>query len=248
MPDSILLPDGKVLYVNGAGYGFAGGAAGWGTAYNPRYQADIFNPSGPVGSRFSTLASASVDRIYHSTAMLIQDGRVVTAGSEEQNWNDINRFGPSRADPSFANCTIGLAAGAPGNRCTDPFEYRMEAFAPPYLFKGNRPVIVSAPTSLTYNSTFLVGVTGGVIQSFSFIRYTTVTHSTNADQRFWESPIIGRNDTGYLVRAPTNPNVAAPGNWMLFAQLPFAGSHIPNVAVQSSLPTQNPSIVFVIHL
>ena len=224
--------------MNGAGYGFAGGAAGWGCAYHPRFQADVFDPTGPIGGRFSTLASATVDRMYHSTAMLIPDGRVITAGSEEQNWNDINMFGVSATDPTFANCTIGLAPGAVGNRCTDPFEYRMEAFSPPYMFQGNRPVINSAPVYLTYNSTIYVGVTGAPITSFSFIRYSTVTHSTNMDQRFWEMPIVGQNSTGYLITAPTNANIAAPGNWMLFA---LSGSGIPSVAKTVQL-SHGPSV------
>ncbi|TPX30153.1 hypothetical protein SmJEL517_g06219 [Synchytrium microbalum] len=234
MPDVVLTPDGKAVYVNGAGYGFAGGAAGWGCSYNPRYQADVFDPLGPIGGRFSTLASATVDRMYHSTALLLPDGRVLTAGSEEQNWNDINTFGVSATDPTFANCTVGGAT----RRCTDPFEYRLEAFSPPYLFKGARPSITYAPLTVTYNSTFYVGVNDTTVSSFSFIRYTSVTHSTNTDQRFWELVIVSRNSTGVLLQAPFNPNVAAPGNWMLFA----VANGIPSVSA-TVLLSNGPAVV-----
>ncbi|TPX30511.1 hypothetical protein SmJEL517_g05943 [Synchytrium microbalum] len=214
MPDSVLLPDGKILYVNGANSGYAGGGAGFGVARFPVHQADIFDPTAPAGTKWSTGASATVDRMYHSTAVLIADGRVVTGGSEEQNWNDVFTFGIQRIDNDgqiYCNCVFGAD-------CTDPYEYRLEAYSPPYMSIPNPPVIKSTPGQITYGSTFYVELftDTAAVGMVSMIRYTSVTHSLNTDQRFIELPILSRNTTHLQLRGPPNGYLAPPGNWHLF--------------------------------
>ena len=118
MPDAVIMPDGKIAYVNGAAYGYAGGSAGFGVSYFPVHEVDIFDPTAPSGSRWTRGPNATVDRMYHSTAVLLPDGRVVTAGSEEQNWDDPYKFGILRIDNEgeiWCNCTFYV-------NCTDPFE------------------------------------------------------------------------------------------------------------------------------
>ena len=58
-------------------------------------------------------------RMYHSTAILVPDGRVIKAGG-----------------------------GQGGGRIHD--YTTIEIFSPPYLFKGERPVISSAPRMFGY--------------------------------------------------------------------------------------------------
>ncbi|KAJ1339502.1 hypothetical protein BSLG_005877 [Batrachochytrium salamandrivorans] len=54
MIDSIILPDGKILYVNGAGGGVSGGDAGIvQDAYNPVMTPNLFDPEAPAGKQFS---------------------------------------------------------------------------------------------------------------------------------------------------------------------------------------------------
>lgn len=86
MPDSVLLPTGKILVVNGLGWGQAGGNAGE-TQYarTPIYESSIFDPQ---SSTFATLASATQKRLYHSGALLLQTGHVMTFGSEMDNYDD----------------------------------------------------------------------------------------------------------------------------------------------------------------
>ncbi|KAJ1339500.1 hypothetical protein BSLG_005875 [Batrachochytrium salamandrivorans] len=49
MIDSIILPDGKILYVNGAGGGVSGGDAGFvENAYNPVMTPNLFDPEAPA--------------------------------------------------------------------------------------------------------------------------------------------------------------------------------------------------------
>jgi Domain of unknown function (DUF1929)/Glyoxal oxidase N-terminus/Kelch motif len=69
-----LLPDGKVLATGGSG-GF-----GFDNASSPVYAAEMWDPA---TGKWTTMASISVYRGYHSTALLLPDGRVVSAGGEQ---------------------------------------------------------------------------------------------------------------------------------------------------------------------
>ena len=71
--NSTLLPDGTVL-VTGGTYG-----PGHNNAGTPVFAAELWNPATET---WTTLASASVPRLYHSSAMLLPDGRVMTNGGE----------------------------------------------------------------------------------------------------------------------------------------------------------------------
>ncbi len=107
--NATLLPDGTVLVTGGSS------GPGFDNASYPVYPSEIWNPSTET---WTTVASITVYRGYHSTAMLLPDGRVVSAGGEV-------------GGPSY------------------------EIYSPPYLFKGARPTITSAPTSVGYGQTFL---------------------------------------------------------------------------------------------
>ena len=51
---------------------------------------------------------------------------------------------------------------------------------------------------------------------FSLIRLSSVTHSTNFDQRFINMP-FNRTGTQSSLTAPANGNLAPPGYYLLFA-------------------------------
>ncbi len=91
-----------------------------------------------------------------------------------------------------------------------------EIFSPPYLFKGTRPVITSAPSSVTYNSVFSVVTPDAArIASVSLLPLGSVTHHFNANQRYLSLPfqtIAG----GLSIQTPANANIAPPGYYMLF--------------------------------
>ena len=69
--NSTLLPDGTVL-VTGGGTTLDGHNTG-----KAVYSAELWNPATET---WQTLASASIPRLYHSTALLLPDGRVLSAG------------------------------------------------------------------------------------------------------------------------------------------------------------------------
>src|SRR5260370_21079087 len=105
-----LLPDGKVLATGGSN-GFV-----FDNSSFQVYPAEMWDPA--TGS-WSTMASISVYRGYHSTALLLPDGRLLSAGGEQ----------------------TGASA---------------EIYSPPYLFKGARPSITSAPSTGRYKRSFFV--------------------------------------------------------------------------------------------
>jgi hypothetical protein len=145
----------------------------------------------PGTEKWTTLASMNAPRLYHSEALLLPDGRVVVLGGGR--FNGIN-------EP-----TDQLSA---------------EFFSPPYLFKGSRPVITSvissAPGQLSYGQQFTVQTPDASrIASVSLIRFGTATHTINMGQRF--IPLSFSVGSGSLtVTAPSNSNLAPPGNYMLF--------------------------------
>jgi len=192
-----VLPDGQVL------------ATGGGTTTDPAdfskavYEAELWSPTSMT---WTTMARAQIPRLYHSTALLLPDARVLVAGGGRQN-------GRSQPDPKD--------------------EPNAEIFSPPYLFKGPRPVITTAPSVLQYNSPFNVATPDASrIASVSLIALSAVTHAYNESQRF--VPLTFTPAGGSLtVNGPVNGNTAPPGPYMLFV-VDTAG--VPSVAAMVRLP------------
>jgi hypothetical protein len=74
------LPDGTFLILNGAEQG----EAGFGLAINPNHNAVLYDPSKPLNSRMTIMADTTIDRLYHSEAVLLLDGRVLVSGSDPE--------------------------------------------------------------------------------------------------------------------------------------------------------------------
>ncbi|PYN76960.1 MAG: hypothetical protein DMD96_24525 [Candidatus Rokuibacteriota bacterium] len=183
-----LLPDGAVLAVGG------------GKITDPFMQNQAVLPAelwSPTTETWTTMASMSVPRLYHSTALLLPDGRVVVAGG--------GRFGGTASDDKL----------------------NAQIYSPPYLFKGTRPVITAAPTSIPYGSIFSVTTPDAArIALVSLLRMGSVTHHFNVDQRYVN---LAFQPTGNVlnVEAPANSNLAPPGDYMVFI---VDTSGVPSVA------------------
>ena len=105
-----LLPTGEVLVT--------GGTAGPGMNDVPGsvHQAEIWNPA--TGT-WKTLAANAIDRIYHSTALLLPDARVLVAGSGERATNtdefDAEIFSPPYlfrgSRPTLSDAPASLSYG-----------------------------------------------------------------------------------------------------------------------------------------
>ncbi len=150
------------------------------------YEAELWSP---VTRTWTTLSRGQIPRLYHSTALLMPDATVLVAGGGRQN-------GRSQPDPAD--------------------QPNAEIFSPPYLFKGPRPVITSAPTLVRYNTAFSVSSPDATrIASVSLIALSSVTHAFNENQRF--VPLTFTAGAGSLtVQGPINGNTAPPGPYMLF--------------------------------
>src|SRR5207244_8048436 len=73
--NATVLPDGTVLVTGGTS------GSGFNNMDTPVYQAEIWNPN--TGA-WTTMASATKPRLYHSSATLLPDGRVLTMGGNGQ--------------------------------------------------------------------------------------------------------------------------------------------------------------------
>jgi hypothetical protein len=178
--NATVLPDGTVLATGGtSGNGFE-------DLTTPVMAPELWNPATGV---WTTLAPATVPRMYHSTALLLPDGRVLNSG---------------------------------GNG-----HIEVEVFSPPYLFKGPRPVISSAPTAIAYGQRFAVqAASAASIAKVTLIRLGSVTHSFNQNQRMNVLTFAAASG-GVEVTAPANANLAPPGHYMLFV---VDANGIPSVA------------------
>jgi len=181
--NATLLPDGKVL-VTGGSKGTEGPNA---PPTDPAYTSEVWDPG--TGT-WTTMASLTVFRGYHSVAVLLPDGRVLSAGGK---WG-------------------GKSA---------------EVYSPPYLFKGSRPTISSAPASVSYGQSFSVGTPDATnISKVSMIPLTSTTHGFNMTQRFIK-PTFSQATGGLNVTAPSNRNTTLPGPYMLFI---LDSNGVPSVA------------------
>jgi hypothetical protein len=122
-------------------------------------------------------------------------------------------------DGRVLNAGSGDGAGLPAER-------NAEVFSPPYLFRGARPAISSAPTVIRYNRTFRVLTpNASAIARVSLIRLGSVTHGFDMNQRY-EALAFTADATGLTVTLTTRRNTP-PGHYMLFI---LNGSDVPSVA------------------
>ncbi len=109
----------------------------------------------------------------------------------------------------------------------------IEVFSPPYLFRGARPVISSAPALVHHGQNFTIeSPDASTIVKVVLVRPMAVTHQTDAEQRVVEMPYIHdhANPTRLTLTAPHggHPHAIAPmGYYMLFA---INNNGVPSVA------------------
>ena len=149
------------------------------------------------------LARMSHNRVYHSTALLLPDARVLSVGSGQP----------------------------PASGLTD--DYTAEIYSPPYLFNPDgtpaaRPAITSAPSAISYGQAFTVGTPDAArIVKATWIRLSSVTHAFNQNQRMNYLPVTAGGGASVTVTAPASANLAPPGHYMLFL---IDSNGVPSVA------------------
>jgi galactose oxidase-like protein len=205
--NTVLLPDGSMVAVGG---GIGKTVADGKRAIDPdgrQRQVELYNPA----TKKWRLGPAEIeDRGYHSTALLLPSGRVWSAGDEKH---------PVESDGGFA--------------LTDT----AEVYSPPYLFKGPRPTIVSAPRQVRWGDVFGVQVGTNVpAVSAVLVAPGTTTHGDDSTQRVVKLAVRRTYAGGIDLAAPPNAGVAPPGYYMLFVR----HQGVPSVAAWVQLTADAP--------
>ncbi|KAI5360847.1 putative carbohydrate-binding WSC, glyoxal oxidase, galactose oxidase/kelch, beta-propeller [Septoria linicola] len=184
MPYMAALPDGTYLITGGAHQG----VAGFGLATDPNYNAVLYDPSKPVGKRMTVMANTTIARLYHSEAVLLDDGRVLVSGSDPED----NTYPQEYRNEFF--------------------------LPPYLLGNKPRPAFDSADLDWAYGSTHTLSVSssgsGGNMQ-VTAMGAVASTHGNSMGQRtfFLATSCSGGSCT---VTAPPNANVCPPGWFQIF--------------------------------
>ena len=184
MPCMVALPDGTYMIMNGA----LAGVAGFGLASVPNLNAVLYDPSKPVNQRMTVMANTTVARLYHSEAILMQDGRVMVSGSDPQE---------------------------PG---VNPEEYRVEVFSPPYALSGlPAPTFTIANKDWSYGASVPITITKGSTANLrvSLIGATVSTHGNSMGQRTL-FPAVSCAGTTCTITVPPNVHTCPLGWYQLF--------------------------------
>jgi hypothetical protein len=208
-----LLADGSVLATGGNSTG-----AGLIDMNGGVFNAERWDPA---TGQWTTLAAQAVTRQYHSTALLLPDGRVLSSGGGICGTCDQVGY---------------LAKNA-------------EIFTPPYLFKKDgsgelapRPEVTAAPGTVSHGTSFQITTPNAAsIQKVGLMRLGSQTHSVEMEQRY--VPLSFTVGDGTLTTTvPANVHSAVPGVYMLFI-VDSAG--VPSVArmltVDAAAPAPPPS-------
>ncbi|KAG4429683.1 hypothetical protein IFR05_014838 [Cadophora sp. M221] len=156
----------------------------------------------PATEKFTVLPSHKIPRTYHSIALLMLDGRVFTGGG-------------------------GICGGCSTNHLD------AEIYSPGYLFNpdgtaATRPVLNSVSVASVAVGGSITVTTDSPVTRFSLIRYGSVTHTVNTDQRvILLTPTGTGSGNSYTLTIPGDSGIALPGYWMLFA---VNAAGVPSIA------------------
>ena len=198
--NATLLADGSVLATGGMT------SAATSTLVDLNHAATAAERWDPATGQWTVLASASRVRQYHSTAVLLPDGRVMTGGG--------------------GICGVCMDVGY--------LEKNIEYFTPPYLYKkdgsgdlATRPVISTAPASVGINTAFTISSDQAAgISKVALVGLGDATHGVDQGQRYVPLKFT-TSGTTLTVTGPPTGGVAPPGYYMLFV-VDSAG--VPSVA------------------
>jgi len=178
--NSITLPNGEVLIVGGTTEGLKFNDNG------SVLPVEIWNPNTQV---WREGASLTVPRNYHSTALLMLDGRVMAGGG------------------GMCNCA---ADHLDSQVYTPPYLYNADGSL------AIRPVITRVPATVEAGASISISASAGLV-GFSMVKMSSTTHGINTDLRYLRVNTTETAQGEYTATLNGNPNVLTPGYWMLFA-------------------------------
>ncbi|MCX5531252.1 kelch motif-containing protein [Streptomyces sp. NBC_00006] len=181
--NSVIMPDDSVFTTNGS-KDYRGRSA------SNIHKAQFYDPQ---QNAFQEAAAPKVGRNYHSEALLLPDGRVVSFGS----------------DPLYDNQQ---------NTKLGHFEQRMEIYTPPALHRGGdqRPVLGAGPETLPASgrATFRTKQADGIVKA-RLMRPSAVTHTTDVEQRSIALD-VKKSKGSVTLTAPKDKTLVPPGWYMVF--------------------------------
>jgi Domain of unknown function (DUF1929)/Glyoxal oxidase N-terminus len=181
--NSVLLPTGEVLVVGGQAKYFNGDR-------NAVLRAEGWDP---VSRQFTPRAAQQVMRLYHSTAVLLPDGRVLSAGGGAGG-NFLAHYNAELFTPWYL-----FKADGSGQLAV-------------------RPNILEIPSVLEYGQRFrLLSREARRIERVTWIRLPATTHAFDGGQRFFELPVQRSSTAPDILRltAPEHANLMPPGHYLV---------------------------------
>ncbi|WP_406122707.1 galactose oxidase-like domain-containing protein [Streptomyces sp. NBC_00989] len=213
-------------------------------AANPTYTVGPQIPQGTVDLGNGPVAETGAQGKMYVSTVILPDGTVLeTGGGLHNRANPVyeasifdpatTTFDPVAADPEargYHSSSFLLPDGRvmstgdnPGN---GTWNHNVSIYTPPYLLKGTRPTITSViDNEWEYGDTQTITVDRPIAKA-ELIRPAAVTHSSDPNQRFVDLPLSVNGNTVDL-NVTSNPNLAPPGWYMLFA---VDANGVPSVA------------------
>jgi len=178
--NGVMLPTGEVMVVGGNTSGIKFSDQG------SILPVEIWNPE---TKKWREGADSNVPRNYHSIALLMPDGRVLSAGG------------------GLCNC---VADHEDGQLYSPGYLFNSDGSL------ASRPKLFSATKKVKNGQKFVVQ-SGTNIKKFSLIKMSSTTHAVNTDLRYLAPRFISLGSGKYTLTAHANKNILTPGYWMLFA-------------------------------
>lgn len=198
---AVVLPNGQVIITGGQLTALVF------TDVKSNFNAELWDP---ISKKFTVLTPGAVPRNYHSSALLLADGRVWVGGS--------------------GLCAVGQ--GQSRDRCNHAIQhFDSEILTPPYLLNPNGAAATRPTISFLISNIDMRGYTvrvGGTLSvgiqdslagpiTFSLVRLGSSTHSINSDQRRVPLLNIQMRFLGYTIALPSDSGILIPGYYYLFA-------------------------------
>jgi len=251
--------DGGSAVMFGRGQIMKSGSAASSGSSGPAARTTYVLDMSAASPAWRSTASMAYQRAYHNLTVL-PDGTVVASGGSTlkdgvdpskavlpaELWTPSSATWRTMASMSVARPSQSASLLLPDGRLlvTGPpsdgsSAAAAEVYSPPYLFKGTRPGITSAPSDLTYGVPVFVGTDDPNIAAVSLIGLGAVGHSFDQGQRFL--PLSFSTEPGGItVSPPLDGSLAPPGTYLLFvlnqAGVPSVGRFVTISGFASTSP------------
>lgn len=238
----VMYRPGKLL-VTGGGHGTA--------SETTAVVADLTSPT----PTWRTVAPMAYGRTFH-TLQVLPDGNVLVVGGSDradvdsgdqitspgvgqlaaeqwnpdsETWTTLAAEHDERGYHSTATLLLDgrvlVAGGGRSGQMNDYFS--AEVFSPPYLFKGPRPRIASAPSSVGYGQPIAIASPdAGTVTSVALTGLGAGTHAVDMDQHYLPLSFT-RGDDSLNAQAPSDAALAPPGDYLLWL---ISAAGVPSVA------------------